>query len=371
MPNELVSGSISAWMNLNAAPLLVSATLQFTGTATDESNDVFGATGQRVVYTRLTGTDAETQTYSRLTSEQAAEPVPAGLAAALFAATGVLQYDGALELTEPECSGAAAPGQLLNLTGGRAEWASMAAQVQRVEEAIDLGQTKITVGPAKHLGQTELTAWLRANRTRRVSYRLGQRTSGSGSGNAAQVHGGEHSPRLDSLFRPSAGGPAAANRPFQILDASDATGLKVQINPNSFLQQSLTPNDLVAITGLGSPFAVAAGTVIWLEVDFDPDTAAVTAAAIGSGSGGWSGFPTPFVYTGSFPNQELTTSYLLVGYLAAASSPLDGTVINGGPPDAPVSAKIIQCVAQDVLLQNVVFNGLPAVYGFPFHAPSV
>jgi hypothetical protein len=36
-----------------------------------------------------------------------------------------------------------------------------------------------------------------------------------------------------------------------------------------------------------------------------------------------------------------------------------------------VTAKIIQCVSQDVLLQNVVFNGLPAVFPFPHHAPSV
>jgi hypothetical protein len=67
----------------------------------------------------------------------------------------------------------------------------------------------------------------------------------------------------------------------------------------------------------------------------------------------------------------LTSTFLLIGYLAAASSPLDGTVITGGPADAPVSAKIIQCVSQDVLLQNVVFNGLPAVFPFPHHAPSV
>jgi hypothetical protein len=62
---------------------------------------------------------------------------------------------------------------------------------------------------------------------------------------------------------------------------------------------------------------------------------------------------------------------LLIGYLAAATSTLDGTVISGGPADAPVTAKIIQCVSQDVLLQNVVFNGLPAVFPFPHHAPSV
>jgi hypothetical protein len=371
VPNELQHGSISAWMNLNAAPLLVSATLQYSGTATPESGEVFDANNQRVVYTRVMGTNADTGTYSRLTSETDAEPVPEGMAAAIYAATGVLQYDGTLELTEQECSGAAVPGQLLNLTGGRADWTTMQAQVQRVEESIDLGQTKIIVGPAKHLGQTQITAWLRANRERRLSYRLSERTTGSGSGNAAKVQGGEHTPRSDSIFRPSAGGAPALNKPFQILDASNATGLQVQVNVNSFLQQSLTPNDLFTITGLGNVMAAPVGTQIWLEIDFDPDSGNVTAATINSGTGGWSGFPTPFVYSGTYPNQELTTTFLLIGYIAAANSPLDGTVINGGPPDASVSGKIIQCVTMDVLLQNVAFNGLPAVFPFPHHAPSV
>jgi hypothetical protein len=369
VPNELLSGSVASWMNLNAAPLLVSATLQYTGAATDESSAVFGATNQRVLYTRVVGTNAETQTYSRLTSATEAEPVPVGLAQALYDAVSVLQYDGALELTEQECSGVGAPGLLLSLTGGRAEWATMAAQIQRVEERIDLGQTKITVGPAKHLGHAELTAWLRANRNRRVSYRLSERTSGSGGGNAAKVQGGEQSPRSDSVFRPSAGGTTEPNKPFQLLDASDATGLQVKVNANSFLQQSLTPNDTFAITGLNDAISVSVGTQIWLEIDFS--NYAVTAAAIGFGNSGWDGFPAPFVWSGTAPNQELTTAFLLIGYVVATTSTLDGTVIKGGPATAPVSAKIIQCVSQDVLLQNVLFNGLPAAFPFPHHAPSI
>jgi hypothetical protein len=368
VPNELLSGSVAAWMNLNAAPVLVQATLKYSGAASDEASAVFDANNQRIVYTRVRGTNAETQTYARLTSATEAEPVPVGLAAALYESVSVLQYDGTVELTEQECSGVGAPGVLLNLTGGRAEWASMSAQIQRVVENLDLGQTKITVGPAKHLGHGELTTWLRANRSRRISYRLSERTTGTGSGNAAKVQGGEHTPRSDSLFRPSAGRAPAMPRPFEISNASDVTGLKVTINANSFLQQSLTPNDTVAVTGLGAAIAVDVGTQIWLEVDFADY--AVTAAAIHSGDGGWSGFPEPFVYTGDAPDQELTTTYLLIGYLAAATSALDGTVITGGPADAPLTAKIIQCVSQDLLLQNVVFNGLPAVFPFPHHAPS-
>jgi hypothetical protein len=181
------------------------------------------------------------------------------------------------------------------------------------------------------------------------------------------VHGGEQLPRSDSVFRPSAS--AGTNTPFEILNASDSTGLKVTVSPNSYLQRSLTPNDTFPITGLGAVISVDVGTQIWLEVDFTGYAA--SAAEIGYGDGGWSGFPAPFVFSGTAPDQVLTTAFLLIGYVAAASSTLDGTTITGGPADAPVSAKIIQCVSQDVLLQNVVFDGLAAVFPFPHHAPSV
>ena len=245
----------------------------------------------------------------------------------------------------------------------------MAAQIQRVEEKIDLGQTLITVGPAKHLGQTELSAWLRANRNRRISFRLGERTTGSGSGNAAKVNGGELSSRSDSVFRPSAGGTPEPNKPFELLDASDTTGLKVTVNANSFLQQSLTPTDMVAITGLGTAMAVQVGTLVCLEVDFSGYAA--TGATIGSGTTGWSGFPVPFVFSGTPPDSALTTAFLLIGYLAAATSTLDGTTITGGPSSAPVSAKIIQCVSQDLLLRNGAYNGQAVVFPFPHCAPQV
>jgi hypothetical protein len=367
LPNELLSGSISSWMNFQSAPLLVQATLQYTGADTPESTEVWGPTKQRQVYTRVIGTSATTGTYKRLTSATDAEPVPAGLAAAIQAGTGILQYDGNLELTETECSGAAAPGQLLNLSGGRAEWATMAAQIQRVDEEIDLGLTRITVGPAKHLGHGDLNALLRVNRRRQPSYRLTERTTGEAKGNAAQVLGGEQQPRSDSVVRPSSSS-ATSNQPFQLLNASDTTGLKVQLNANSFLQQSLTPNDLFAVTGLNAPLAVAVGTQVWLEIDFQSDGATIATAAIASGSG-WSGFPTPFTYTGSAPYQVLASTFLLIGYLVAASSPLDGTTISGGPSTAPVTAKIIQCVTQNLLLRAGAFNGLPMLFPFPNHGP--
>jgi hypothetical protein len=185
VPNELLEGSVATWMNVLSAPLIVQGTLQYTGAETAEATDVWGTSKQRVLYTRVIGTNAETQTYSRLTSETAAEPVPAGLAQALFDAVGVLQYDGVLELTEPECSGVAIPGGLLNLSGGRAEWATMAAQIQRVEESIDLGQTPR--GPSGiAAGEQPAAAFVPAERAD-DGRGNGERRAGAGRGPAAAL----------------------------------------------------------------------------------------------------------------------------------------------------------------------------------------
>jgi len=368
VPNELLEGSVAAWMDVLSAPLRVQATLQYTGAETDESADVWGASKQRVLYARVIGTNAGTQTYSRLTSETEAEAVPDELAQALYEAVSVLAYDGVLELTEEECSGAAAPGALLNLSGGRAEWATMAAQIQRVEEAVDLGQTRVTVGPGKHLGHADLAELLRVNGQRRLSFRLSERTTGEATGNAAQVQGGDQQPRSDSVFRPSASA-VETNKPFQLIDASDASGLKVTVNANSFLLKSLTANDTFAISGLGGTIAAAPGTQVWLEIDFTSN--APTAAAISSGTSGWSGFPAPFAYSGAPPNLTLVSAFLLIGYIVAASSTLDGVVITGGPPSSPATAKIIQCVTQDLLLRNGCFNGQAGIFPFPHHAPFI
>lgn len=368
VPNELLEGSVASWMDVLSAPLIVQATLQYTGAETDEASDVWGSTKQRVLYTRVIGTNAGTQTYSRLTSATEAEAVPAGLAQALYDAVSVLQYDGALELTEEECSSVATPGALLNLSGGRAEWTTMAAQIQRVEEAIDLGQTRVIVGPGKHLGHADLAELLRVNSQRRPSFRLSERTTGEATGNAAKVQGGDQSPRSDSIFRPSASA-TETNKPFQLVDASDASGLKVTVNANSFLLKSLTPTDTFTITGLGAAIGVAVGTQVWLEIDFTSN--APTAAAVGSGTSGWSGFPAPFSYTGTSPNLVLASAFLLIGYVVATSSPLDGTVITGGPSGAPATAKIVQCVTQDLLLRNGCFNGQAGIFPFPHHAPFI
>jgi hypothetical protein len=77
--------------------------------------------------------------------------VPGDLAASLLASYGPAQYEGTLRTVESECGQAARCGDVVNIAGGLAEWATMKAQVQAVEWELDSGSTRLTLGAAEHL----------------------------------------------------------------------------------------------------------------------------------------------------------------------------------------------------------------------------
>jgi hypothetical protein len=143
-------------------------------------------------------TDAESKIYKKLGSFEPGEPVPSGLAAALLASFSELQYDGQIVLDQEECASGLAPGTVLNLTGGRAEWAAMRAVVQQVTEDVTLGRTTVTVGPARHLGPADLVTLLRALRSRKVSTGWAMRKTGDSASNGSTVKLGGKDARRDA-----------------------------------------------------------------------------------------------------------------------------------------------------------------------------
>jgi hypothetical protein len=160
------------------------------------SYTLFNEAGAGTAYTdvplRLTinGTDEVQQDWRLLTSYTAPEPRPADLAAKIYESVSELQYDGELTLTEHECDPAAwHPGQLLNLTGGRPEWATARAQVQAVTFDLDSGVTVLTLGPTPWLAATDLVELLRAARERNSTNYFAVRVNG-GAGAARGRDGG-------------------------------------------------------------------------------------------------------------------------------------------------------------------------------------
>jgi hypothetical protein len=109
-------------------------------------------------------------------------------------------------------------GNALNLSGGRAEWESMAAPVQTVTEDVDAGRTEVGFGPPAHLSPQDLVELLRGTRRRNASSSGsgGERTTGT-PGKSANVMGPTAHPSGKDTTPPS---PAAETYDLEIVDAS-------------------------------------------------------------------------------------------------------------------------------------------------------
>lgn len=174
---ELVKGQVAPWM-LGAGAKVVSATVRaemdytfYRGEGLEQS------VKKKVTTARVTLTSLPSGTYSTVEAATPAEDVPTGLAQQLYAAAGELHFEGGVTLTDRECP-VFALGKALNLTGGRAEWASMRALVQSIDLDIDAGKTQLRFGPPTHLGPDDLIELLRFNRQRRVVLGFSSRASG-------------------------------------------------------------------------------------------------------------------------------------------------------------------------------------------------
>lgn len=188
LANYLVKGQIHEWMDVDAEEQSIAA--RISGIIRDESDVEVKVLWRVPVTIKLVATDATTKTYSRLSSFDGGEDTPTGVAAALYAAWNTLFYEGTLRIVASEVAGDLAPGRKLNLTGGRAEWATMAAMIVESDEDLDNGITTCRFGPPARIEADSLVALLRALRARRPSYNLEARTTGqAGSENAVELSG--------------------------------------------------------------------------------------------------------------------------------------------------------------------------------------
>ncbi|MGB8356325.1 MAG: hypothetical protein WCD79_20670 [Chthoniobacteraceae bacterium] len=226
LPRELVTGSIAPWMAkpgkpggggttiptdgyVHAARMTIACQIEYNGTLDDDaanyylSNWINNTPGGTWFYVTITSTDAITQTYQKPISETNAETPPAGLAEYVYNALAQLHQEGDFPIKEQECSGAMQVGMGLNLTGGRAEWAGMQAQIQRVVEDLDAGTTTASVGPPKHLSPSELLDLLRSWRTVNQQEGLDPRSTGTNDGNTGGSDGIGPAPSTDNSTPPA------------------------------------------------------------------------------------------------------------------------------------------------------------------------
>ena len=145
---------------------------------------------EKVYKAQVIATSASTRTYKRLTSFDEGEPVPSGVAAALYAAWNTLEYQGSFQFTLLDCPGTIGPGNKFNLTSGMTPWEAMNALVSTCTEYVDEGRTVIDFGPPKQLEADTLLGIFRGSRARRFSWSRLTRTTGvAGSGSDVEMGG--------------------------------------------------------------------------------------------------------------------------------------------------------------------------------------
>lgn len=234
LDRELISGTIQPWMTEDHAEqhtLTVQA--DYTLGGVEYVNQTLSVT--------LTLTDAsglrnhQTGTYS--------QPVPAnGLAAEIYAAHSVLHYEGSITYVQATPDFAISPGNKLNITDGRSEWAAMNAVVQSVQVSVDSGSTTIQFGPPQHLGVADLVQATLPNRKRAMVRSAKAITSASASSaNAVSC------PKGQVINSGHAGGTVSKMR---ISNGSDDPSVPVlEVTPNGL---SLTKNGQTTVWPSGA-----------------------------------------------------------------------------------------------------------------------
>jgi len=186
----LSEGTIQSWMTGAGGGAIQSEACTVTARLAiqrrNANGDAVGERKDKDITVRVTATDAETRWYRKLEYTDLAEPKPTDLATKLYSAWSTLHYDGQVRLVNAECDSGLYPGYRLNLSGGRTEWETMDALVQRVSENVATGITVLTLGPPL-THRPDLRELLRKIRHRKLPKSHGARQTGNGNDGAAAV----------------------------------------------------------------------------------------------------------------------------------------------------------------------------------------
>jgi hypothetical protein len=175
---ELMEGSIHEWMTSEVEEDLIQAYVDYTILVEGEDGFVHEEIVNKRITYRFIATNLATGTYKRVENLTTGESVPSGMAAYIYAGMSQLQYEGSFVLLEEEITGSIGMGNVVNITNGLAEWASMRGSVQVISEDVDSGLTSIAFGFPEQLGPADLMEILRGNRSRVVSTLWAARVSG-------------------------------------------------------------------------------------------------------------------------------------------------------------------------------------------------
>ncbi|MDR2030118.1 MAG: hypothetical protein LBP65_01465 [Puniceicoccales bacterium] len=178
LPRELVEGSIAEWMEVETELDMARATIAY---ATDAADILC-----QDVAVPLRATNAVTRTYAMLESFTGEEATPQGLAQLLHENFATVPYAGTISWEDGDVRQISL-GWQINLSGGRPEWETMAADIQECVEDVGSGQVTLRLGPPGQPGLRRLIQLARVNRNRGTPRESYVRPSGLASGESLDL----------------------------------------------------------------------------------------------------------------------------------------------------------------------------------------
>lgn len=189
-PRILKRGEVQPWM-ANRGYYASSVRLRFTVSYSDADS----SWDSREFHVTLPLTNAKTGIVNFLQSRTAAEDVPSGLAAELYAAAGRLWWEGsATEEKDDVNTTVFRVGQTVWIAGAThagTETSGVDAIVQSAEWDVGRGRSTIAFGPPQHVGLQDLVELARANRRRRPVVSQQFKASADTADTAQNVIGGQ------------------------------------------------------------------------------------------------------------------------------------------------------------------------------------
>ncbi len=165
------------------------------------------------------------------------------------------------------------------------------------------------------------------------------------------------------------GGSSAAPHPYKVLaaEADEEENPQVKVYIGSYLRRSYRSADVLSMTGLDFPFALANEECVYLKIVFDElgePTASVEHGEL------WDDYDSPVKFDSAEPNKRQTHAYLLIAYTQAVPDPnaFPERLIIGSGEEA---IQVVQCVNQNlVLCANTCFEADTVSMLFPAFAPG-
>jgi hypothetical protein len=194
-PVEMIRPSKwASWTGVNVIEATVSAYLSYSkakkvGAASSARTTDKITQHLHTVKIKLCNAPLGATNYVTETAYNSGESPVSGLAQTIYNSLTQLQYEGAHEIIEQTSVWQViGPWNVLNLTGGATAWATMNAALPEVEIDFLRNQTRLTIGPARHLAPQDLNNYLQFFR-QRVMWDNAQISSGTVTGAAIDQSG--------------------------------------------------------------------------------------------------------------------------------------------------------------------------------------